>query len=85
MNAKKIATSIPGEQYRDLERVRRRLKLKRSEAVQHALKLWLAAQEPDARVEQYVRAYQSHPEDAEGTDSYVAAWSNGLAEEDWGP
>ena len=83
MNAKKIATSIPGEQYRDLERVRRRLRLKRSEAVQSALELWLAAQERDSRVEQYVRAYQVHPEDAKEGKAYATAWASGQDHEDW--
>ena len=82
MNARKIATSIPAEQYQALERARRRLKLKRSEAVQRALDLWLAAHERDARVEQYIRAYLRHPEDAE-QGAYARAWAKGLPREDW--
>ena len=83
MNAIKIATSIPGEQYRALERTRRRLKLNRSEAVQRALSLWLTSQNADARVEQYVRAYLTHPEDAAEGDGYVEAWAAGQPPEEW--
>ena len=83
MTSKKIATSIPSEQYRALERTRRNLKLNRSEAVQRALGLWLASQETDARIEQYVRGYLSKPEDAAAGTAYVSAWASGLASEEW--
>ena len=83
MNARKIATSIPAEQYRALERTRRKLKLNRSEAVQRALDLWLATQNVDARVERYLRAYLAKPEDAAETRAYVKAWAAGQQHEDW--
>jgi hypothetical protein len=83
MNARKIATSIPAEQYEALERERRRLKLKRSEAVQLALDLWLSTQATDARIAQYVRAYTRHPEDAKESKAYVGAWAHGQTPEDW--
>ena len=83
MTAKKIATSIPAEQYRALERARRSLKLGRSEAVQRALELWLAAQQEDARVAQYIRAYLARPEDAGEGGAYVSAWASGQHPEQW--
>jgi metal-responsive CopG/Arc/MetJ family transcriptional regulator len=84
MTARKIATSIPEEQYRALERARRSLKLNRSEAVQRAIDVWLAAQRDDARVEQYIRAYLAKPEDAAEGDAYVQAWASDLSpEESW--
>ena len=83
MTAKKIATSIPAEQYRALEKARRTLKLNRSEAVQRALDLWLAAQQADARVAQYIRAYLARPEDAGEGSAYVEAWATGQSAEEW--
>ena len=83
MNAKKIATSVPGAQYEALERVRRRLKLGRSEAVQEALALWLVAREGDERIVQYVRGYAKHPDDPREALAYVEAWSKDLEGEDW--
>jgi metal-responsive CopG/Arc/MetJ family transcriptional regulator len=83
MNAKKIATSLPGAQYAALERVRKQLRLKRSEAVQEALALWLAAREGDSRVAQYVRGYADHPDDPREARAMVDAWAEGLAAEDW--
>ena len=76
MTAKKIATSLPSAQYVALERVRKRLRLKRSEAVQEALALWLAAREGDDRVAQYVRGYAEQPDAGEalpGRSGYFPA------------
>jgi metal-responsive CopG/Arc/MetJ family transcriptional regulator len=83
MNAKKIATSLPGSQYAALERVRKRLRLKRSEAVQQALALWLAAREGDDRAAQYVRGYADHPDNDREARAMVDAWTEGLTAEDW--
>ncbi len=83
MNARKIATSIPSEQYRALERERRRLKLKRSEVVQRALAMWLSALQEEARVQQYIQAYMAHPEDEKEGRALASAWTTGQAAEDW--
>jgi metal-responsive CopG/Arc/MetJ family transcriptional regulator len=83
MNAKKIAASVPAAQFQALERLRRRLHLKRSQAIQEALALWLSAREGDARVEQYLRGYLAHPEDAREGRALTRAWSTGLEPEDW--
>ena len=83
MNARKIATSISAQLYQALERERRRLKLKRSEAVQLALELWLTTQTADAKVAQYIRAYTRHPEDGKEGKAFVSAWAQGQPLEDW--
>ncbi len=83
MNARKIATSVPGEQYAALERVRRRLKLRRSEAIQLALDLWLASREEDEQIERYLRGYARTPDDAREAAAYAAAWASGQTPEDW--
>ena len=83
MNAKKIATSVRADQYQALERLRRRLKLKRSQAVQEALDLWLSARAGDERVEQYIRGYVSHPDDPRDAQAYAQAWAEGHESEDW--
>ena len=83
MTARKIATSLPSAQYIALERVRKRLRLKRSEAVQEALALWLAAREGDDRVTQYVLGYADQSDDPREARAMVDAWAKGLAAEDW--
>ena len=83
MNAKKIATSVPGGQYRALERVRKRLRIGRSEAVQQALAMWVASRDGDERVVQYLRGYAAHPDDPGEARAFVKAWAHGLEPEDW--
>jgi len=83
MNARKIATSVPAEQFAALERCRRRLRLKRSQAVQEALALWLATRDQDERVARYIRGYLAHPDDARRARAVVRAWATGLEREDW--
>ncbi|HEY3353289.1 MAG TPA: hypothetical protein VGQ83_08585 [Polyangia bacterium] len=83
MNARKIATSLPAAQFAALERTRRRLHLRRSEAVQQALARWLSAHELDSSVDQYIRGYLNHPEDAREARAFTKAWAKGLEHEDW--
>jgi metal-responsive CopG/Arc/MetJ family transcriptional regulator len=83
MNAKKIAASLPGEQFQAVERLRRRLHLKRSEAIQEALALWLRAREGDERVAQYIRGYARQPDDSREGRAFTQAWAKGIESEDW--
>ncbi len=83
MSARKIATSLPAEQYASLERVRRRLHLKRSEAVQEAVAMWLAAREGDDRVRRYIEGYMNRPEDDKDSAAHLKAWSRGLDLGEW--
>ena len=83
MSATRIATSLPIEQYRALEKARKRLALNRSEAIQQALALWLAARERDTRVARYVAGYQACPDDDTEGAAAVTAWATGLESEGW--
>lgn len=83
MNARKIATSLPAAQFDDVERLRRRLGLKRSQVVQEALSLWLSARSTGERCEQYLKGYLRHPEDAAEARALVRAWAKGLEPEYW--
>lgn len=79
----KIATSVPAEQFRNLEAVRKQLGLKRSAAVQEALALWLAGKESADGIQAYLRGYMAQPEDAAEADGFVEAWVDGMEAEDW--
>jgi len=83
MTAKKIATSLPEEQYEALERARRKLKLRRSTAIQQAIARWLDSVAGDARVEAYVRGYTAQPDDAHEARALTRAWASGAEREDW--
>ncbi len=84
MPAVKIATSVPAEQFRNLEAVRKQLGLKRSAVVQEALALWLAGKEAADGIQAYLRGYIDQPEDAVEAGGLVEAWAEGMESEDWG-
>lgn len=79
----KIATSLPQEQFQALEKTRKRMRLRRSEAVQRALALWLAAADEDTSVAQYIRGYVEYPDDPREARALAKAWARGLEREDW--
>lgn len=81
--AEKVAITLPQDTYRRLERVRKRLRLNRSEAIQEAVAIWLRTQEGDPRVEAYLRGYQAHPDDPDEAAAVVEAWAEGQEPEDW--
>ena len=83
MNARKIATSLPATQFQALERTRRRLRMKRSEAVQEALTLWLSARQGDERVRLYLQGYVNQPEDKAESVALATAFADGMEPEDW--
>ena len=83
MNARKLSASLSDEQYRQVERTRKKLRLGRSQVVQQALALWLSTHERDERVVQYLAGYVNQPEDAGEARALAEAWARGLEHEDW--
>lgn len=83
MNARKLSASLPDEQYRRVERTRKKLRLGRSEAVQEALALWLSTHQQDERIAQYVAGYVRVPEDEAEGRAMAATSAAGMEPEDW--
>ena len=83
MKSAKVAISLPTKTLQSLERVRKRLRLNRSEAFQQAVTVWLATKETDPRIAEYIRGYETHPDDPAETLAMAAAWAQGLEPEDW--
>ena len=80
---RKIAVTIPDEQMRTLEQLRRRQRLPRSRVVQHALRFYFAhaGLTEDARA--YEEAYKRKPERAADARAYLRAAVEILEHEDW--
>ena len=83
MKSAKVAVSLPTQTLRSLERVRKRLRLNRSEAIQQAVTVWLATKETDPRIAEYIRGYQMHPDDPSEAMAITEAWAKGMEPEDW--
>jgi metal-responsive CopG/Arc/MetJ family transcriptional regulator len=83
MNARKLSASLPGDQFKEVERTRKKLGMGRSEIVQEALSLWLSARQRDERVTRYLAGYVNQPEDGREALALVNAWAAGMLPEDW--
>jgi len=79
----KITVSVPAKTLRSLENVRKRLRLNRSEAIQEAVAVWLATKEVDPRIAEYIRGYQTFPDDPAEAMAMVKAWATGVEPKDW--
>ena len=79
----KIAVTIPDEQMRTLERVRRKHRLPRSRVVQQALSFYFAHAGLSEEVSAYEEAYRRKPERAADLDGYAHTAAEVLGSEDW--
>ena len=79
----KVAVSIPRELLARVERARRKGRTSRSAVVQDALRLWIARQDEDARVGQYIEGYRRAPEGTREIKAAEAAAVRLFAAEDW--
>ena len=79
----KIAVTIPDEQMRMLERLRRRQRLPRSRVVQHALSFYFAQAGLVEEVSAYEAGYRRKPERDAAPEGYARAAAEVLDSEDW--
>ena len=79
----KIAVTIPEDQMRSLERLRRKQRIPRSRIVQQALRCYFAQTgiAEDARA--YEEGYRRKPEQAQAAESYARVAAEVLEHENW--
>lgn len=79
----KVAVSLPKEEFRAIERLRRQLKKSRSALVAEAIRYWLKAQREAEEVRRYIEGYQKYPEAEEEIQEAAAMARMALASEEW--
>ena len=79
----KIAVTIPDEQMRTLERVRRQQRLPRSRVIQHALAFYFAQSGLAEEISAYEEAYRRKPEREADLEAYGRAAAAVLGAEEW--
>ena len=79
----KIAVTIPDDQMRTLERLRRKRRLPRSRIVQQALRVYFAQEGLSAEVGAYEEAYRRTPEREPELRSVARLAAEALGSEDW--
>jgi metal-responsive CopG/Arc/MetJ family transcriptional regulator len=83
-SAVKLAVSLPGDLFREVERLRKRRGTSRSGVIQDALRFWVRHAGEAAMVREWEEGYRRMPEDPGETD--VAEKLVGFAfdvEDDW--
>jgi metal-responsive CopG/Arc/MetJ family transcriptional regulator len=79
----KIAVTIPEEQMRAVERIRREQRIPRSRVIQRALSFYLAQAGLADDVRAYEEGYRRKPERSDAGGAYARAAAEVLSSEDW--
>ena len=79
----KLAVSLPADLFRELEKVRRKRRKKRSALVAEALATWLAGSEREERLRSYEEGYRLYPETREEIEAADRAAEAVLREIPW--
>jgi metal-responsive CopG/Arc/MetJ family transcriptional regulator len=81
-SAVKLAISLPPEDFREMESLRRKLKTTRSAVVRQALRTYFQARQQQAMVAQYVEGYRRFPERPEELAGLAQAQLAAMAAEE---
>lgn len=79
----KIAISLPAEDLRRLEVLRKKLGLQRSAIIDQAIRFWLRHLEKDEKVRQYEQGYTRKPESVEEIKALEQMSADAFREEGW--
>lgn len=81
-SAVKLAISLPPEDFRQMEGLRRKLKTTRSAVVRQALRTYFQARRQQAMVAQYAEGYRKFPETPEELAGFAQAQLDVMATKD---
>jgi len=79
----KVAVSLPLHAYRQIEKVRKRLRASRSAVIGEALECWLSKGAADEKIRIYVEGYRRFPESVAEKRLFESLASEVLGEEEW--
>lgn len=81
--AVKFAVSIPWEEFRELEAIRRKAGLSRSGFILSMFRAWRETRERERLVTEYENEYRQKPEDASMAEAMAVTSADSIPEEDW--
>lgn len=79
----KIAISLPIEDFKKIERIRKKSGLKRSTIIDNAIRFWLEYLEKKEMIKQYEEGYRRKPESLDEITAMEKASAEAFAEEGW--
>lgn len=78
-----MSVTLPEDQMRAVERIRREQRIPRSRVIQQALSVYLGHAGIGDAVRAYEEGYRRKPERADAVDAYARAAAEVLGSEDW--
>lgn len=79
----KFAVSIPWEEFKELEAIRKKAGLSRSGFLLATFRAWKEARKKERLVREYENAYRQKPEDVSLAEAMASTSAESLSEEDW--
>jgi len=79
----KFAVSIPWEEFKELEAIRRKAGLSRSGFLLVTFRTWKEARERKRLAKEYENGYRQKPEDASMAEAMADTSAESMREEDW--
>ena len=79
----KLAVSLPREEYRQVEKARREMRIPRSAVISLAIRRWLFAMQEQEKIHGYVQGYQRCPETDRETKAFSKLGQDALAGQEW--
>jgi hypothetical protein len=79
----KFAVSIPWEEFKELEAIRKKAGLSRSGFLLATFRAWKEARERQRLVRVYENGYRQKPEDASIAEAMASTSAESMSEEDW--
>ena len=81
IKAAKIAISLPTENFKRIEKIRKESGIKRSALIDTAIRFWLDNKEKDKMIQQYEAGYRHNPESIEEIKALEGLSADAFAEE----
>jgi len=79
----KFAVSIPDDEFEELEALRKKKGLTRSEFIRVAVRLWKEKREKEKLVKLYIAGYKKIPEHLTNIKAFEKASFSALSDEEW--
>lgn len=82
LTKEKIGISLPKEDLKRIEKIRKELGINRSELIDSAIRFWLKNFEQQKMIEKYEKGYKKKPESIEELKAMEKAAAEAFSEED---
>ena len=79
----KVAISLPKNVMAQIENLRHKLDISRSQVVLEGVSLWLKKREEEALIKKYIRGYKNKPENAKEREVMLKASLSGVDRDPW--